>query len=46
MGNLFYRRVPPPIIESMTYGQIAYWNEWHEMMVEEERRAMEAAKDD
>lgn len=44
MGNLFYRHVSPDVIEAMTYHKMKYWNDWHDIMVKEERKAIEAKR--
>lgn len=36
MGNLFYRRVSPSEIESMTFARLRYWNQWHELIAKKE----------
>jgi len=41
MGNLFFRGVTPDEIENMTYRRMKYWNRWHEIMTEAERKAMD-----
>lgn len=38
MGNLFYRQVPPSEIKNMTISEMQYWNEWHNVLVEEKIR--------
>lgn len=41
MGNLFYRKVSPDVIERMAYHRMKYWNDWHELMVKAEREAID-----
>ena len=36
MGNLFYRKVLPSEILSMSYQDLKYWNSWHEIMCKKE----------
>jgi len=47
MGNLFFRRATPTELEAMTWSQLRYWNDWHDLMVEaeEKARAESAGKD-
>ena len=44
MGNLFYRQQPIDNIYALTYHEMKYWNEWHEIMIAEEKKAIEKAK--
>jgi len=44
MGNLFYRGQSIPEIKKLRYAELRYWNEWHERMCEEEKKAMEKLK--
>jgi len=41
IGNLFYRGVQPSEIKAMGYTEMKYWNDWHLLMDEAERKAME-----
>lgn len=41
MGNLFYRQVQPSEIKAMKYPELKYWNNWHELMEQAERDAIE-----
>jgi len=43
MGNLFYRKVQPSEIASMTYQDLKYWNDWHELMIEADKKAASGA---
>ena len=43
MGNLFYRNVAPLDLLKMNYREIKYFNGWHEVMDEAERKAQEKA---
>jgi len=38
MGNLFYRGATPTEIESMTFTRLRYWNSWHQLMVDVEKK--------
>jgi hypothetical protein len=38
MGNLFYEKVAPSEIKSMSYSELKYWNGWHEKIQEEHER--------
>ncbi len=38
MGNLFYRQVNPSEIKKMTISEMKYWNDWHEVLIEEKTR--------
>jgi len=44
MGNLFFRQQPIHIIRSLRWAEMKEWNEWHEIMVKEEKRQVEEAK--
>jgi hypothetical protein len=44
MGNLFSRGASPAEIESMNYRQLKYWNEWHEIMYEAEKKEYDKGK--
>ena len=44
IGNVFFRGAGPAEINDMTYHELRYWNEWHEVMVAEEKRSTEKAK--
>jgi hypothetical protein len=44
MGNLFFRNQPINIINSLRYAELKYWNEWHELMVEKEKKEIAAAR--
>jgi hypothetical protein len=44
MGNLFSRKQPIDIIKNLRFAELRYWNEWHELMNEEEKKQMEIAK--
>lgn len=39
LGNLFYRGQPIDVLEKMTYSRLKYWNSWHELIAEQERKA-------
>ena len=41
LGNLFYRGVSPTELESMAYHRLKYWDEWHRVMADAEKKAME-----
>ena len=36
-GNLFYRGIQPSEIDQMPYGELKYWNEWHELIAKKEK---------
>lgn len=40
MGNLFYRKQNIETIKNLRFAEMKYWNEWHELMEETERKAM------
>ena len=44
MGNLFFRKVQPNIINNMDFFEMKYWNKWHETMAEAEERELNKAK--
>lgn len=44
MGNLFYRGQAISEIKRLRYAEMKFWNGWHEIMTEEEKRAMEKTK--
>jgi hypothetical protein len=37
-GNLFSRGVSPSEIEAMGYKRLSYWNSWHMIMAEQEKK--------
>jgi len=41
MGNLFYRKQPIQIIKDLRYAEMKYWNDWHELMVEQQKKVNE-----
>lgn len=41
MGNLFYRGQPISEIYALSYAELKYWNGWHELMTQAEKKAME-----
>lgn len=43
MGNMFYRGQPVNVIDNMTYSDLKYWNNWHEVMVRAEKRVIKEA---
>ena len=45
MGNLFYRNVSPSELKEMPYHELKYWNEWHELMVKTEQKAIKKSKE-
>jgi len=44
LGNLFSRGVSPVELMGMSYHELKYWNEWHTVMDEQERKSAERAK--
>ncbi len=44
MGNLFYRGVAPSEILAMSYEELRYWEEWHQVMAKAEKKAAEGNK--
>jgi hypothetical protein len=40
IGNLFYRKVSISEIKKMGWCELKYWNEWHEILVKEEKKVM------
>lgn len=42
MGNLFYRGQPISEITILEYHELKYWNGWHEVMEEAEKKAYES----
>lgn len=44
MGNLFYRGVCPSIIKKMGYLELKYWSRWHDIMAEQEKKAIPKPK--
>lgn len=44
LGNLFFRGASPTELTAMPYRELRYWNEWHEVMADEERKSVERAK--
>ena len=44
--NLMYRGQQIPVIRSLKYSEMKYWNGWHEIMAKEERSASERLKGD
>ena len=42
VGNLFYRRVQPPIISAMEYSELEFWSEWHDRI---EKQVEDSVKD-
>jgi len=41
---LFFRKVSPTEIESMSYQSLKYWNNWHDLMIEAEKKEIERIK--
>jgi len=44
MGNLFYRGVNISELKKMPYYEMKYWNKWHLLFNETERKEFEKAK--
>jgi hypothetical protein len=44
LGNLFFRGASPSELMAMPFHELRYWNEWHEVMAEEERRSVGKTK--
>lgn len=44
LGNLFFRGASPSELMDMPFHELKYWNEWHEVMADEERRSVSNAK--
>jgi hypothetical protein len=44
LGNLFFRGASPSELVDMPYHELKYWNQWHEVMADEERRSVSNAK--
>lgn len=44
IGNVFFRGASPAEINVMTYHELKYWNDWHELMTEAEKRSVDDAK--
>jgi len=44
MGNLFFRKQPISEIKRLRFAEMREWNEWHELMVKEEQKALKKAK--
>lgn len=38
MGNLFYRKQATSDIKNMRFSEMKYWNEWHELIANEESK--------
>jgi hypothetical protein len=36
MGNVFYRGASPSEIKGMSFHELRYWNEWHEVFLKRE----------
>jgi hypothetical protein len=36
LGNLFSRGQPITALKDASYGELKYWNEWHEIMAKKE----------
>ena len=43
MGNLFYRKQQISEITSLRYAEMKYWNEWHEIMIKADKKAIDEA---
>lgn len=41
-GAMFYRGQPVSEIDKMTFREMRYWYEWHEVMNKEERKIFNA----
>jgi SHS2 domain-containing protein len=44
IGNLFYRGVSTTEINAMTYHEMRYWNGWHKVMEDADRKSIEKLK--
>jgi len=44
MGNLFFRNQPINVIRSLRFAEMKEWNEWHEIMIREEKKQIDAQK--
>jgi len=44
MGNMFYRHQSIDVIDRLTYSDLKYWNEWHEIMIRAEKRVIKEAE--
>jgi hypothetical protein len=37
LGNLFYRGQQINTLMTMTYAELKYWNDWHEIILKEDK---------